>query len=88
MALVWAMLGLIWTWGATALALHYWRAPDRWKRDGRLDNGLGTVVIYDEADASWRFAKFQVRAFAAFGFLVAFGGFGLSLGWVWRAVVG
>jgi hypothetical protein len=88
MELLYAFFGALWTWGVIALALYWWRAPDRWRRDGRMDNGLGTVVIIDDSRRSVRFWLLTHRVFAAFGFLMGAAGAVITIGWLWKALSG
>ena len=81
-----ALVAAFWTWGVGAYALWAWRAPDRWKRAGKLDSGLGTIVEIDAAKVGTRIWLASFKVFAGLGFLMAMvGAIGVAIA-LWRAI--
>ena len=83
---LWAGIGAFWTSFAAIFGLYLWRAPDRWRCAGRLNNGLGTTIIIDENRRGVRFLLLATRFLSFFVFLMAFGGLMITVGWLWKAL--
>jgi hypothetical protein len=83
---LWAAFAAMWTLGAASLALCLWRVPDRWRRAGKIDNGLGMVVDFDPNHLGTRVFVLLYRGIAPLGFAMALGGVAGTFMWIGRAI--
>jgi hypothetical protein len=86
MSWFWTVLAALWTWGVAAYAVWLWRFPDRWKREGKRDNGLGMVIKIDPNRLGTRIWLGTHKVFAAVGFVMAVVGGVLTVVWFTKAV--
>jgi hypothetical protein len=81
-----AIFCLFFSWVIFAIARHFWKAPDRWRDQGHLSNGLGYTISSSDDPKSFERMIVLTRLWAGIAF--AFSGitFLLGLGWLWRAL--
>ena len=76
----------LWTWGVAAYAVWLWRAPDRWRREGTLNNGLGMVIKIDPNKLGTRIWLGTHKVIATVGFVMAITGGVVTVIWFIKAV--
>jgi hypothetical protein len=68
------------------VARHFWKAPDKWREQGHLSNGLGYTLNPRDNPKSFEMLARGTKLWAGLAF--CFSGIALLIGfvWLWRAL--
>ena len=83
---LWAAFGAVWTYLIGGLGLWSWRAPERWSKQGFVNNGLRTKIFISDNPSNFRWVNFGMKAFAVCMSAMAIAGGIVTLGWIWKAL--